>query len=79
MTRLEAIGGAHVEQRTAYRIVARRGHRLRVIGESTVDDAPQTVATWQAAMRGWSVTAEEEHHQRWVSGDDPGQDWPVKG
>jgi hypothetical protein len=70
LTRLDVAQGVHREECTAYRIVARRGGKVRHLGEASEGNKQQAVKTWQAAMRGWSVAAEEEHFARWVSGGD---------
>lgn len=70
MTRLDVIAGVERRECVAYRIVARRGCHVRHLGETGEDGRDEAVATWQAAMRGWTVTAEEEHFHRWVSGNE---------
>ena len=70
MTRLDVIQGVHREECVAYRLVARRGGRVKHLGEVDETRVEQAVRTWQSAMRGWSVTAELETFRRWVSGGD---------
>ena len=70
MTRLDVIAGVERRECVAYRLIASRAGRRRVLGEvdpSRVDEAKRK---WQAAMRGWSVTAEMETFRRWVTGGD---------